>query len=795
VKRLLAKVFSAVCRSSYRHPLRWLAAAVLISIPAAWLVSGITIDTNLIRLLPRQSRAGEWTRALDQVVSDGGYYTILIEGKDHRALVGAVQRMAARAAAIEGVRSVEYEYPIDFIRHYRYLLIPGEYLNKILDELIGWEAEVSPIGLDLMKDARKKSDYQADEDKREIDSQLDTYGNLPLYHQSRDGLTMGILVRPMRGVTSFGTMRKIHGRLETIAGEEAAAAGIWTGVGGSLRNKINEYDLIVSDLNVTGTISTVAIIAFLVLSFRSVTVIPFLLFPVAVGLLWSYALVPTIVGSLNTVTSFLLLVLFGVGVENPIHLVKRFQFERMTRKPYRALRKTFLSTGPSVIISGLTTAVPLLILTVSRFRGFSEFGLIAGVAILMMMTALLIIMPSCLVIGDRLRMIRPTPEGRLRSWLPKPAVSAALGLVVLAALVVIPLKLRFDYDFSNLKATIPESEAIRERQRKVYPTSMSPAALYVAPDLTSLDAALAVLDARKREEGTTFGKVTSLRDWAPTTAGAEERLDLIGQIREQVSGSWVNRVTDPDRKRWIDDLRTWRPPEARPTLEGLPEIIRARYLAQDGSGRYLVGIFPNVERKHGKNAMAFTSELYGLKMPDGVEGPVGETPVFAEIIWIVLGEGPWLVLCTLIGVIGLIYLHSRSKRVTFIIVIPLVSGVVLALAVMALSGIKLNFFNVIVIPTLLGMGVDFGVHYYRRYQELGKDLRSSHHELFEPLTTVTVTTIMGYSGMVFARHPGLESIGIAAVLGLIGNLLTYLILSPGIIRWLDEKVGSGLPHF
>jgi hypothetical protein len=141
--------------------------------------------------------------------------------------------------------------------------------------------------------------------------------------------------------------------------------------------------------------------------------------------------------------------------------------------------------------------------------------------------------------------------------------------------------------------------------------------------------------------------------------------------------------------------------------------------------------------------------------------------------------------------VALILLHSRSLKVTAVIVLPLVSGVLIGLGVMAVAGLKLNFFNVVVIPTLLGMGVDFGVHYYRRWEELGRDLRETQRELLEPLTVVTVSAILGYSGMIFASHPGLRSIGIAASLGLAGNLFTYTTLVPGMLRIIDRRRGGG----
>ncbi len=786
------RLFLALCASALRRPATWFAASLLLCLPAGWLASQLSLDTNLTRLLPKSSPAATWTRTLEDVVSDGGYFSVLFEGDEREAGLDAVRRAAERIAALPEVATVEYTYPRGFLEHWRYLLVPEYYLEKVLDELISWEAELSPVGVDLLGPVGGGGERAAGEpDREELEQQVRDFATITDFHESPDGRILGIIVRPRRGVSSFGDVRRLYDGLSRIAGEEAARAGLWSGVGGSLRNKISEYELIRDDLNTSGTISAVLIVAFLVLSFRTVAVIPFLLYPVGFGLVVTYAMLPGLVGSLNTITAFLLLVLFGAGVENPIHLMKRFQFELQSHDAAAALRETFTSTGPSVIVSGVTTAAPLFILTVSDFRGFSEFGLIAGTGIIVMMVALLLVMPASLVLGHRLGLIRPAHESAQWGLVPRPWLSAATALLVVGAIVAAAALLRFDYDFSNLKATVPESTAVKQRHTQVYPQSLSPAALYVARDERALDELLGVLEEARRRPGTKIGRITSIRDFAPTAARADERRELIAQIQDQVSGRWVRRIESEESREWIEQVRDWTAPEGYPTIAALPPILRRRYEARDGSGELIVGVYPNVERKQGRNSMAFTSELYGLSLPEGVRGPVGETPLFAEILWIVIGGGPWLVFFTTVGLATLILAHTRSPRVTAVIVLPLLSGVVLALGVMGVFGLKLNFFNVIVIPTLLGMGVDFGVHYYRRWEELGRDLRETQRELLEPLTTVTVAAVLGYAGMVFASHPGLRSIGIAACLGLAGNLLTYAMLVPGMLRLLGSRGRPG----
>jgi predicted RND superfamily exporter protein len=142
-----------------------------------------------------------------------------------------------------------------------------------------------------------------------------------------------------------------------------------------------------------------------------------------------------------------------------------------------------------------------------------------------------------------------------------------------------------------------------------------------------------------------------------------------------------------------------------------------------------------------------------------------------------------MVAATFLGIICIVLFGRRSLRQTAWVMFPLIGGLVLTLGIMAATGLQLNFFNVVVIPALIGMGVDHGVHFYRRWKEYGRDAAATQRELFEPLSACTITTMMGYSGMIFASHPGLQSIGNIACIGLSCIWLTSLALFPGLLNW------------
>jgi predicted RND superfamily exporter protein len=145
-------------------------------------------------------------------------------------------------------------------------------------------------------------------------------------------------------------------------------------------------------------------------------------------------------------------------------------------------------------------------------------------------------------------------------------------------------------------------------------------------------------------------------------------------------------------------------------------------------------------------------------------------------------EGPWIVCVAFLCVFFLVFISDRSFYRTIWTLVPLVFGLGLTLGLMAVLGLRLNFYNVVVLPALLGMGVDDGVHFFRRWRENERDSILTLKELFGPLTVTTITTMLGYAGLTLAHHPGLQSIGFLACLGLSCTWATTLFLFPGLLN-------------
>jgi predicted RND superfamily exporter protein len=107
---------------------------------------------------------------------------------------------------------------------------------------------------------------------------------------------------------------------------------------------------------------------------------------------------------------------------------------------------------------------------------------------------------------------------------------------------------------------------------------------------------------------------------------------------------------------------------------------------------------------------------------------------------------------------------------------------------MEVFGLMVNFYNMIVFPAILGIGNDAGVHMAHRYREEGPgSLWTVLRSTGEHVTMGTLTTMVGFGGLLLSFHPGLNSMGTLAVLGLGTTLLAAVVFLPALLQWLEDQ--------
>ena len=80
MSKIFDRFVTFVCGQALRKPFVWLMAALIVSIPAVLQFSRVGLDTDLIRLLPENSRASILKKKMDDITTGSGGVRIEVVG-------------------------------------------------------------------------------------------------------------------------------------------------------------------------------------------------------------------------------------------------------------------------------------------------------------------------------------------------------------------------------------------------------------------------------------------------------------------------------------------------------------------------------------------------------------------------------------------------------------------------------------------------------------------------------------------------------------------------------------------
>lgn len=519
--------------------------------------------------------------------------------------------------------------------------------------------------------------------------------------------------------------------------------------------------------------------------------------PLLMSLVWTAGIGFLAYDSLNLFSSTLGLVLFGLGIDYGIHFYARYIEERGSgRSVEAAVEKTFMSTGQAIAVGALTTAAAMYVLMAADFKGFSEFGFLAGTGVLLGLISTLHVLPALLVLCERwgvLHFERSTPVQSVvhRSLVGARGLLAGCIVATVIALFMAP-RVEFEYRFSVLEPVYEDWVALNLKVAAAYSTfhRRNPAYIVVddpaeAPAVAEAlrariaqDTVLHVIDADSFR--TTIQGVETLQDRFPLEPEKQTaRLARIAYIRDTL-------LTDPVLAGDADLERIRRAAQTRTPLavEDVPEVLSKRFMSKAGELGGYITILPGVGLSDGRKSMAFAEDVSNITTGDGKTYHAGsQSIVAADVLRLIRQESPYMVVATLIIVMLLMWINFGQIRWALLAMLPLVVGIIWMILLMQLFGMRLNFFNLFVIPAIIGIGNDAGAHLVHRYREEGagalwRTLRSTG----EHVTMGAVTTMVGFGGLLLSFHPGLNTIGALAIAGIGATLLAALLFLPALMQ-------------
>lgn len=420
-------------------------------------------------------------------------------------------------------------------------------------------AESDPSACDDLKPGVKKQVAGASSDERYspedmlrqryAESELSSISTLPLERLSDGTWLLRLNVRFKNSTTSLKAVKKEVERIDKIV--EALGmtqnydASLKLVYGGGLDDMKAEYNAIIKDITMSISFTILSIFALIAIFFRSARAAIRIFVPLLMSTIWSLAMAFLTVGYLNIITAFIFALLLGLGIDFGIHLYARFNHERLAGvDTTSAMITSVVETGSPIFYGALTTSVVFFTLMLGSFKGFTEFGFVAGIGVLFAFVTMCSILPAMTLVMERKWPSKLKPRKTLVQLTAAHSKRFSLPIIVVSLLAIgggvycatCINNILFEESFYRLKMratsdTQQISKTTRYRKASLRPTSPTYALMNDPEEVAALDMII-----RRDREYTSFQKYRRLGVKMPHTLSYldeqfGEILPYLGQAR------------------------------------------------------------------------------------------------------------------------------------------------------------------------------------------------------------------------------------------------------------------------
>lgn len=598
-----------------------------------------------------------------------------------------------------------------------------------------------------------------------------------------------------------------------------------------------------------GLASLVMVTVILLLGFRCIRLVICSILTLLAGLAWTAGFAAAAIGHLNLVSVAFGVLFIGLSIDFAIHICTQFS-DRLAggADAGAALRDAASSVGGSLIICALTTAIAFLAFVPTDFTGVAELGLIAGTGMFIGLFTNFTLLPALILkfaARSRIKSTAGLPRWASRLFaLPVRYARSVLALTVVIAIGGLWLLPNMHFDTNPLRVRDPSTDSVQAfneilERGDAYPWNLS----IVADDIDSArkisarletlpgirltltlsdfvpddqqskldlldEAALMLLPSLDDEPKTTFTTGAKLRsdidrleetlgaliadDRDPKLAASARRLrDSLVRLRQVLANSTDEAAalatlhgvlfgSFPQRLRLLRDALQTGPID----LENIPAELEQRMTGKDG--RVRIEIFPE---KDLNDQIALEEYVAAVQSVD--PDAFGEGLLIVDSGRVVIRSLKQALIIAALAITFLLVILWRNVLDSALVLAPLILASVLTVAGSVLLGITFNFANVIIIPLLLGMGIDSGIHMVHRVRggglPEGNLLRTG---TARAVLLSALTTMASFGTLAFSSHLGIASLGQLLTLGITLVLICNLLVLPALVRVTQRRRGS-----
>lgn len=826
-----------------QRPFATLAVMFLVVGLCGWYGAGIRIRSNMEDLFPESTPAVKAAREARETLKSTSQMVIVFGSPDREANRKLATAFCAKAEKWPDVASVECQRDIAFFRHNAALFLGRKDLddieadvrdavkratekNLLGDELTeGLEdaTEVplaaaatlnAPNGVDPLAGAgraviapdsngaapgtgatpRKRFKLPTDQDLQERFKTDD----IREWAESKDGTILGIKLYPTIAPSQVDDSAKFVAKVNKQLADLAPLSynpRMTIATSGDYSEVTEEIDNIKKGLIWTSAIALLVIALIQIAHFRRFRALVLMSVPLLAGTALTMAFSRFTIGYLNMITAFIFSMLFGMGNDFNVYTLSRYLEERASGKdPLEAIAAMVSGLWGALGQAAATTSVAFFALVVLEFRGFSQFGLIAGVGVFVSLVATLALFPPLVMamhrlVPDRQVSLRQAEGQRWLGWFANPRV-ARITLVGISLITVGSIFAARDINFeTNLrKLRTPPSKASQSTSQsaarqleidyrdKAEARASSPI-LVVTDNIDDAKAVHRQLET-DRSKLTRVKHFVSIHSFVPVDQAA--KMVSVERIRALIEAKYDvlegEDKTEADRALELLQAKPYGP-------EGLPAFVRERFRdRKEQLGRFVL-VYANGNLADARSVQEVIDQVGIFKVGKRLYHSTASFFILAEADAIVRKEGPVAVLLATLAVAIVVLWYFRSWWLLLYSFVPLTMSFVVFLGVAKGFGLELNLFSVTTLPGVVGIAIDGVTHILHRWWDEGEkaDLRLILQQIGGAAWVALLTTITGFAALLFQDNPGLQSIAWWATVGLLVSCLVSNILTGAIL--------------
>jgi predicted RND superfamily exporter protein len=657
---------------------------------------------------------------------------------------------------------------------------------------------------------------------------------------SKDHKALLIIAEPRQSAMDYKfaeqvvhwTREHIQEQIKTISAEpDFRDARVQAITAGAYVYAEQEHQFIETNIRRISLISIVGNLLLCLLIYPRIPLLLLSVLPAGLGILWTTGVASFYPGEVNLISLSFIAILAGLGDDQVVHFFNRVPQEWAKAGVLNdvtlnaAVLRTFETTGLSVFFCIITAATATASLAFSSFKALAEFGFILTVGMFMMMLHTLLTVPALMGLWWRISAPRApqTITFRLLPWIarksvdfvgrhPRLVVGLGLGMFLLSVVFLPTIKMGGHFEIAG--ADNP-AVAAQNRLSARFGIEGSPNVLLISGGEQEV---------LGRAEKLTAGLETYQRRGVIKSIFSPTALLPSAQTQNERASSLAGVNLAASARALEDSLREngFRIEPHRPFIDRLRKLgqnlgqglgLDHDPITLETAAKFLPpGLLDNSIRKMADGSCVAAIAFYGTD-PDAVDA-VPETVIeswrkqfgpFVEFSFDkmnrdmqsqVLHDSRRALVWTGAGILLIVYLTFRNLRVSLIVLIPIVFGIVVTFGLLLLVRHRFSFMSITAIPLIIGIGIDNGIHLVRRYLE-SHHLRDERYGILAiakasgaALIQSNLTTIIGFGALMASSFAPLAEMGLVTSLGVALALAGGLLLIPAVILLGEHRSAS-----